>query len=78
VTCTVHAGSGEDTGTLDLYLTENSIIDSIGESGRYKTGAPTTEMLERLDEGGDSIMNRQFEYYMVPENVVLLATFDTS
>ena len=77
VTCTVHAGSGEDTGTLDLYLTENSIIDSIGESGRYKTGAPTADMMERLVNGGDTITGRQFEYYMVPENVVVLSTYDT-
>ena len=77
ITCTVHAGSGQDSQELYLYVTENSIITTIGDNGRYMTGAPTTDMLERLVDGGDTITGRQFEYYMNQDSVVVLSTFDT-
>lgn len=78
VTCTAHLGTSQDTQTIDLYVTDDAILTQYGNSGMYMTGAPGPDMLEKLIDGGDKITGRQFEYYMHPDKVTWLGTFDTS
>jgi hypothetical protein len=77
VTCTAWSGPLSDEATIELIVTVEPILDEYGDNGKFKTGAPTDIMLERLIDGGDQINGRQFEYYMGKGDVVGLATFDT-
>lgn len=78
VSCTVQRGAVEDTATIDLYVTDDAIMTEYGDSGKYKTGAPSDGLLEQLAHGGDLITGRQSEYHMSSDKVTWLGTFDTS
>ena len=86
VTCTAHLGPGEDSATLDLYVTEASIKttglqgQSIGDppgSGHF-IEFDNLPLLTPLAEGGEKVDGRPMSYYMTQDHVVIHAYFRTT
>lgn len=75
VTCTVHKGTAEDTATIDLYVTDASILTQYGETGHFIDFS--LDCLEAIELSGDVIPARPFTHYADGEHVVVFDRWES-
>jgi hypothetical protein len=76
VTCTVHAGPANDSATIDLYVTDSTILTQYGENNGHFIDF-SLPCLEAIAISGDVIPDRPFTHYADGEHVVVLDRWES-